>query len=191
MNRGQHLNLALLHHPVLNRNREVIGSAVTNLDIHDIARMARTYGVARYFISTPWEEQHRLVEELLAHWQNGHGSQSNPARKEALSRVRLAFDLEEVISEVEREEKQSPLVIATSAIRRENTVTWNRLRRQLDSHRQVLLVFGTAHGLAPEVLERADYSLPPIAGGSDYNHLSVRSAAAIIVDRLLGSYNTG
>ena len=50
----------------------------------------------------------------------------------------------------------------------------------------VLLVLGTSHGLAPEILERADAIVTPVRGFSAYNHLPVRSAAAILVDRLLG-----
>ena len=88
------LNIALIHHPVVNKKGEVIGSAVTNLDIHDIARTARTYGISRYFISTPYEDQQQLVRELLAHWQTGHGATYNPARKEALSRVQLTDSLD-------------------------------------------------------------------------------------------------
>jgi hypothetical protein len=35
-------------------------------------------------------------------------------------------------------------------------------------------------------MEQADYILEPIYGPGEYNHLSVRSAVAIILDRLLG-----
>ncbi len=49
-----------------------------------------------------------------------------------------------------------------------------------------LILFGTAWGIAKEVIEQADYILAPIQGNSNYNHLSVRSAAAIVLDRLLG-----
>jgi hypothetical protein len=47
-----------------------------------------------------------------------------------------------------------------------------------------LVLFGTGWGLAEEIMERADYTLKPVSGYTDYNHLSVRSAAAIIMDRL-------
>ncbi|MGC8720905.1 MAG: RNA methyltransferase, partial [Thermodesulforhabdaceae bacterium] len=50
----------------------------------------------------------------------------------------------------------------------------------------VILLFGTAWGLADAVFEQADYILEPIRGKSSYNHLSVRCAAAIIIDRLFG-----
>ncbi len=181
------LYLALIHHPVMNKNKEIIGSAVTNLDIHDIARMACTYGVARYFISTPWADQHAMVEELLDHWLHGHGATYNPARKEALSRVSLVWNLDEIEEQLEQKFGRKPLIITTSAIERENTLPWQELRERIGDKEPVLILFGTAHGLAPEILQRADYSLPPIQGGTQYNHLSVRSAASIVVDRLLGS----
>lgn len=180
------LFLALIHHPVINKRGEKIGSAVTNLDIHDIARTARTYGVARYYLATPYSDQQQLVRELLAHWETGHGAEYNPARKEALSIVRLVDSLHEARQAVEERCQEAPLVVATSAVRREKTMGYHDLRQQLQRRRPVLVVFGTAHGLAPELVASVDATLPPIVGGSDYNHLSVRSAAAITLDRLLG-----
>jgi len=47
-----------------------------------------------------------------------------------------------------------------------------------------MVLFGTAWGIADELLERADCVLAPILGVSHYNHLSVRGAAAITLDRL-------
>ncbi len=181
------LNVALVHHPVVNKRGEVIGSAVTNLDIHDIARTARTYGVAEYFIATPYEDQQNLVSELLSHWETGHGATYNPARKEALSLVRRVTSLEEAIVHLTNKYDRRPLLVTTSAILRATTVEYNEITEKIRDGLPVLLIFGTAHGLAPEILAMADATLPPIRGGTDYNHLSVRSAAAIIIDRLLGT----
>lgn len=180
------LHVVLVHHPVVDKNGGIIGSAVTNLDIHDIARAARTYGVARYYLATPYEDQRQLVEELLQHWRQGHGATYNPARREALSIVRLVSSLEEAVAAVEQRCGMRPLLVATSALTRETTLSYATVRQRLQEGQAVLLVFGTAHGLAAELLATADGTLPPIVGGSDYNHLSVRSAAAIILDRLLG-----
>ena len=41
-------------------------------------------------------------------------------------------------------------------------------------------------GLEREFLSRSHYILEPVEAGRDYNHLSVRSAVSIILDRLLG-----
>ena len=40
--------------------------------------------------------------------------------------------------------------------------------------------------MTEDVFARADMVLEPIVGAGKYNHLSVRGAAAIILDRLLG-----
>jgi hypothetical protein len=181
------LNIALVHHPVVNKRAEIIGSAVTNLDIHDIARTARTYGVSQYFIATPYEDQHQLVNELLMHWETGRGATYNPARREALSIVRLVDSLESATAILTEKHGRRPLLVATSAVVRETTMRYNDLSEKIRDGVPVLLIFGTAHGLAPEVMKSADAVLPPIKGGTEYNHLSVRSAASIIIDRLLGS----
>ena len=181
------LNIALVHHPVMNKRAEVIGSAITNLDLHDIARMARTYGVENYFITTPYNDQQLLVKELLKHWETGHGATYNPARKEALSLISLYSSVDEVIERLTHRYGRKPLVITTSAQSQAHRILYGELRKRIEKKEPVLLLFGTAHGLSPEVMQKADGALSPISGNTDYNHLSVRSAAAIIVDRLLGS----
>lgn len=181
------LDIGLLHHPVLNKVGDVIGSAVTNLDLHDIARVARTYGVENYYVSTPYGDQHELVSEIVEHWQTGHGAAYNPARKEALSIVRLAYSLDEIVETITKERGKRPLLVATSARQQPDGMDFKTLRTHLDKGKSpVLLLFGTAHGLAPEIMGYVDATLQPIRGNSAYNHLSVRSAVSIILDRLLG-----
>lgn len=180
------VDIALIHHPVLGRNKEIIGSAITNLDLHDIARTARTYGVNNYYIVTPYADQQKLVTEIIDHWQTGHGSAYNPSRKEAFSLVKLATSLDEVISDIEKNQQQIPMMVTTSAVAQEKSLDFRESRQRIESGEPTLLLFGTAHGLAPELTENADYTLPAIVGPTDYNHLSVRAAVAIICDRLLG-----
>lgn len=181
------LAIALLHHPVVNKLGETIGSAVTNLDLHDISRTARTYGVRDYFVATPYKDQLELIEEITEHWQNGHGASTNPARKEALALVRPVDGFETIIQELARKFEQKVLVVATSARPQANEMGYEALRAHIAGNiSPVLLLFGTAHGLAPELMDRADAVLPPIGKNVDYNHLSVRSAVAIILDRLVG-----
>lgn len=180
------LSIALLHHPVLNKAGETIGSAVTNLDLHDISRAARTYGVSDFFVATPYKDQRRLIEEIVDHWQNGHGASANPTRREALGVVRPATDLEEIRGALFDRYRTRPLVVATSARPQSREIGYGELRRRIRAGTSpVLLVFGTAHGLAPEIIDAADGVLPPIAARSDYNHLSVRSAVSILLDRLM------
>jgi len=179
------LDIVLVHHPVVNKTGEIIGSAVTNLDIHDIARAGKTYGVDNYYIVTPYEDQQTLVNEILDHWKTGHGASRNPARKEALELVKLAGSLEAVIQQITDKRGQSPQLISTSARMHEKTLSYNNVRAKIAQKESILLLFGTAHGLAPQVMEMTDYCLPPVGANTGYNHLSVRSAVSIILDRLL------
>ena len=47
-----------------------------------------------------------------------------------------------------------------------------------------MLLFGTAGGISPNLLDKADVVLEPLGGNFTYNHLSVRTAVAIFIDRL-------
>ena len=49
-----------------------------------------------------------------------------------------------------------------------------------------LLLLGTGWGLAEELMTHCEYILAPIYGLTPYNHLPVRVAAGIMLDRLLG-----
>ena len=181
------LYLALLHHPVYDKNGAVVTTAVTNLDVHDIGRLARTFEVHAFYVATPVPTLRRLVERVMKHWSTGPGATYNATRKDALARVRLADDLDAAIADVEREAGHLPRVVATSAREGEARLPFAALRERLAAPGPaVLLVFGTGWGLTGEVLARADDVLEPIRGRRDYNHLSVRSAAAIILDRVLG-----
>ena len=184
--KNQAIDIALIHYPVINKTGETIGSAVTNLDLHDIARAARTFGVDHYYIVTPYSDQQTLVQEILDHWQTGYGATYNPARKAALDRVKIAESLEAVITLITGQRGQSPLILTTSARVQQNSISYRETRRRIATGEPILLLFGTAHGLAPELNETADYTLPPIESTTGYNHLSVRSAVSIILDRLLG-----
>ncbi len=183
------VDIALIHYPVVGKTGEIIGSAVTNLDIHDIARIAKTFGVNRFYIVTPYTDQHELVQEIMDHWQTGHGSRSNPARKSAFDIVRLADSLDTVVNTITVADSCNPVLVTTSAKTQENSISYRDSKKRLDSGEATLLVFGTAHGLALEITDKADYTLPPIGGSTEYNHLSVRSAVAIVCDRLLGVQN--
>ena len=179
------LDIVLVHHPVVNKVGEIIGSAVTNLDIHDIARASKTYGVDNYYIVTPYEDQQTLVTEILEHWKSGHGAKYNPARKNALELVQLSDSIADVIELITEKRGHKPLLLTTSAKMQEKTLSYKDVRAKIKDKESLLLLFGTAHGLAPEVMEMTDYCLPPVGADTGYNHLSVRSAVSIILDRLL------
>jgi hypothetical protein len=171
--------VALVHHPVYDKNGRTVTTAITNLDIHDIARAARTFGLAGYFVVTPVEAQRDLAARIVGHWTSGSGREHNDKRTDALQNVRIAASLDAVITTL-----GDPYVVATGARERGGTVQFRALA--VPSGRPTLLVFGTGWGLADEVFGKAHAVLDPIRGAGGYNHLSVRSAVAIVLDRLFG-----
>ncbi|MDN5293893.1 MAG: hypothetical protein PWQ91_1067 [Eubacteriales bacterium] len=184
---GAPVYIALLHYPVYNKNMEVIATSITNMDLHDIARSARTYNVTRYYLIHPYEPQRRLMQDILEYWRDGYGGEYNPDRREAFLRVALRASLAEVEDEIERETGFKPLKVTTDARRYPNTVSYRRLREEIRrGEKPFLILFGTGWGIEKGVMLASHYILEPVMGGADYNHLSVRAAAAIILDRLLG-----
>ncbi|RJX30085.1 MAG: RNA methyltransferase [Desulfurivibrio sp.] len=179
------VDVALVHYPVVNKNQEIIGAAVTNLDIHDIARAGRTFGVGTFYIVTPFQDQQKLVGEIVSHWQEGYGARYNTDRKEALASIVICDDLQSLYG-LAAVNGEKPLVVATSARQHAGSISFAAMRQQILAGLHVLLLFGTGWGLAEPALEAVDAMLPPISGFGDYRHLSVRSAVSIVLDRLLG-----
>ena len=183
------LYIGLVHYPVYNKKNEIIASAITTLDLHDIARLARTYDVKQFFVITPLDEQQELAERVLKHWTRGYGAKYNRHRKEAIELVAIAPSLERAVDAVAETEGEAPLLIATDASKQGGrSISFERARDIIKQEQSVILLFGTAWGLDKTVMTMADHILEPISGRSDYNHLSVRTAAAIILDRLVGGY---
>jgi hypothetical protein len=181
------LYVALLHHPVYDKNGAIVTTAVTNMDVHDLSRLARTYDVRAFYVATPVPTLRRLVERIIRHWDTGPGAAYNHTRKEALALARLAHDLDAVLADIEREAGVLPRLVATTAREGGRRLSFGTFRRRLaEDPRPDLLVFGTGWGLTEDVLGRADDVLEPVRGTSGWSHLSVRSAAAIILDRLRG-----
>ncbi len=184
------LYLALTHYPVLNRVGDTIASAITNLDLHDLARACRTFAVPACYIVTPLEDQRALAGKLTSHWIDGVGGEILPERREALKLLKVVESLRAVIEELARSQGKPPVIWATSAQSKGNGLAHSRARQLLESENgSFLLVLGTGWGLAPEIFDIADAVLDPIVGVDGYNHLPVRSAASILMDRLLGRPN--
>lgn len=179
--------IALLHYPVYDRRERVTATALTTLDVHDVARLARTYGLKGFYVVTPLQSQQTLARRLIDHWVTGRGAEYNPTRMEALSLVRIAGDLESVLTGIELEEGRKAKTVATTARRYTGSRSYEEMNKLLrdGGDAPYLILLGTGWGLTREVAEGADYLLEPIEG-KGYNHLSVRTAAAIILDRLLG-----
>ena len=179
--------MALVHYPVVGKNGETIASAVTNLDLHDISRAAKAYGVRSFFVVTPLQDQKELVDKIVSHWVSGSGSRYNPKRCEALSLIRVKDTYEAVLADIASRGQGNPETVVTSAKKRPDALDFSGLKTLLQkSETPYVLAFGTAWGLAEAFVEKADYILEPVAGYSDYNHLPVRSAVAVILDRLVG-----
>ena len=183
---GERIYIALLHHPVYNKSGEVVTTAITNLDLHDIARTARTYAVGGCFIVNPMPAQRELAGRIIAHWVSGFGSVYNPNRAEALGMLKVASGLDEVRAAVEARHGMPPMLVATAARETAGAVGCGRMRELIKTGGPFVLVFGTGWGLTEEFIRGCDLSLEPIRGLNGYNHLPVRAAAAIILDRLLG-----
>lgn len=181
---GRLLFPALLHSPVKNKSGQTSTVSLTNLDIHDIGRVSRSYDLGGYFVATPLADQQVLARRLIEHWTEGPGLEAIPERAEALRLVRVAHDLDDVVFQVTARCGVVPKVVCTSA-QGEGSHSMEEVRDWL-RRGPIVLVFGTASGLAPEVMKAADALLRPIRPCGGYNHLPVRSAASIVIDRLIG-----
>jgi hypothetical protein len=179
--------LGLVHHPINNKKGEVVTTSVTNLDIHDIARSCRTFGFKNYFIVTPLRPQHEQVARILGHWGEDKSSAYNPDRKDALAIARLVDSIEQAVENIEKMEGEKPLVAVTGANFQQDDGEVKTLINKISiDNRPLLLLFGTGWGLHASVVESADFRLAPLSGAAEdgYNHLSVRSAVAIYLDRV-------
>lgn len=181
------LYIALIHYPVVDRNGRIVTAAITSLDIHDLARSARTYGVRKFFIVHPVAEQREFAARVIEHWREEPGRAFDSRREEALALAEIVVTLDEALAGAEAESGARPIVVSTSA-RNPEGIGFQSLREKIEAPagQPIMLLFGTGFGLAAQVLERADLALAPIRGPGDYNHLSVRSAVTAILDRLCG-----
>ena len=188
MAEGAHSNihLALVHFPVYNKIGEIVVSSVTTLDVHDSSRICRTYGIGALYIVTPLKTQQELVDRIISHWKTGFGATYNPTRKEALLKTQVQNSLKDVVEDISAHSGKKPRIVVTDARKFPNTVDYDAMREELKNEEQYLLIFGTGWGLEKNIIHKADFVLDPIEGPEEYNHLPVRAAIAIILDRLLG-----
>ncbi len=180
------LYIALLHHPVYNKRGDIVTTCITGFDLHDIARSAVTYGVKKYFVVNPLPAQREFARRIFEFWMDDTSLEFNWTRAEAFKLISIKAELDEAIDEITELEGKRPRIIGTSA-KPTGKLAYKQLRAEMEgSDRPYLILFGTGWGMAETVFEKTDAVLEPISGRSDYNHLSVRSATAIILDRLLG-----
>lgn len=180
------LAVALVHYPVLDRQREIVTTAITNLDLHDIARSSHTYGLSDFFVVHPVAAQRELAEKVRDHWVSGSGGRRIPDRVPAMNQLRVVSELDEAVQAL----GDGTEIWTTGAGERHPAIAHAVAREKMAGPGPaVLIVLGTGWGLADAVCERAHAHLEPIrsARTDGYNHLSVRAAAAILFDRLCGS----
>ncbi len=177
-----------VHYPVLDKRGEKSSTAITGMDLHDIARACRTYGIKKYLLVTPIAQQREMAKRIAGHWTSGWGADYNPDRREAFSTLKIFASVQKAIAWAEEKEKKPVFKIATTAKRHAGAQHWLTLKREiLRRDHSPLFIFGTGWGLHDEVMETADAVMTPICGGKDgWNHLSVRSAVSITLDRFFG-----
>ena len=177
-----------VHYPVLDKRGEKSSTAITGMDLHDIARACRTYGIKKYLLVTPIAQQREMAKRIAGHWTSGWGADYNPDRREAFSTLKIFASVQKAVAWAEEKEKKPVFKIATTAKRHAGAQHWLTLKREiLRRDHSPLFIFGTGWGLHDEVMETADAVMTPICGGKDgWNHLSVRSAVSITLDRFFG-----
>ena len=179
------LYLAIIHYPVLDKRGDIVATSITNLELHDVARSCMTFGVELCYIVTPLPKQTVIAEKLIQHWASGYGAAYNPDRAKALTKIRIVGDIDEMMNEIRV--AGAPVVIGTSSRERPDALRYEELRARIATdERPVVLLFGTGWGLPPAVTALCESMLLPVRGCGDYNHLSLRVAIGIILDRILG-----
>lgn len=180
--------LGLLHHPIYNKKNEKITTTITNLDLHDISRAGKTYDIDKYYVINHLKSQQALVKRMKDYWTGGYGADYNKNRHQAFSVLEIIDTLADTIDDIKNETGKEPALIATDASSFPNSISYHKMRKKINNtNKPFLIIFGTGWGLTEETLEICDYILEPIYGRGEFNHLSVRSAASIILDRLLAT----
>lgn len=185
------LAVALMHFPTIDRQQRIVATNITNFDIHDIARACRVYGIDRYYLVHPAQDQLMFVERVLDHWRVGEGSRMNPMRRTALDVVHTAKNLDAAVVAWGFPEARVIATAARAINEAQKKFTFKGFREELETADEAyILVFGTGFGLTQDFMAECYGVLEPISGASkdNYRHLSVRSAVSICLDRLLGSW---
>ena len=132
------LAIALVHHPVLDGQGAIVTTAVTNLDVHDLARSARTYGCSDYFVAHPIAAQRELVTRIRDHWTDGSSGRRIPDRREALGVLRITESLEAAIEALGG--RDAVEIWATAARELGPTLPFASARQRLDGEGKAVLL---------------------------------------------------
>lgn len=179
--------IALLHYPMVNKKGEKVVASVTPMDIHDLSRLAKTYDLGGFFVVTPETGQLDFLQRVIKFWCSDRGTRYNQTRAVALKIVNMIPNIEEGIEFIKEKWHMPVKVVTTSAVMSNYNIEYAQLGKLIKKRKEIFIItFGTGYGIHSEFRDTSDYRLPPIKIISSYNHLSVRTAAGIIIDRLLG-----
>ncbi len=170
---------------MVNKKGDVISSALTTIDLPDIARASITFGVRGFYVVTPLTDHQELAGQVISHWTEGVGGELNPFRKEALELIRVVANFDGVKEDIEKERGKTVVTTGTTAAGCARATTFLDFAKMIHGTDQShIIAFGTAWGLSQAFLDECDHILEPVSGVNGYNHLSVRSAVSIILDRI-------
>ncbi len=186
--------VCLVHHPVLGRDGNTLTTTITTVDLHDMARSVCVYGLAGLYVVHPFASQRQLTERIKQHWVEGSGRRRIPDRATALELLHVIPSVEAACEIFVPGGGRAGVELWTTSAKEpgedpENRFSFAAARQAIvTAPKAVLICFGTGWGLAPELMQDADRHLEPIRGraATGYNHLSVRAACAITLDRLFG-----
>ncbi len=93
------------------------------------------------------------------------GGTLNPDRKEAFGMLKIFPSLGKAAEWVAKREKETPLLVGTTARPRAGSFHWLEVKRRiLKEKKPVVFVFGTGSGLTDEVLEKCGVVLDRFFG---------------------------
>jgi hypothetical protein len=104
----------------------------------------------------------------------------------------LVDSFEAVKAAIRAEHGEDPEVVLTDARPIPKSISYAEYRQELANPgrtKPVVIVFGTGWGISDVFYPEVHRILAPVygpGGAEGYNHLSVRAAVAIILDRLFG-----
>jgi hypothetical protein len=106
-------------------------------------------------------------------------------RAEALKKVVIKAGMDDMVAHIQGD----PIIVGTSSKERPGkSISYQEIQALIEKEaRPLLLLFGTGWGLSSEVVDQCEKMLMPIRGKGDYNHLSLRVALGIILDRIFGA----
>ena len=76
------------------KKKEVVSTCITGVDLHDIARTSKTFGLAKYFVVNPFPAQRKFAERIISCWRSEKSFVHNWTRAEAFKLIEVKESLE-------------------------------------------------------------------------------------------------